>query len=450
METSMKRTFLGCGNGVEMGSERKVRTDEASVTQVGRWLVSILVGFLVGVAGMGLGAGGDVVASNLVSRSVELTAASAPGCGVPSEGQRVVLLVSGTEHEPRPALTDEAQAILREAAQSQDASDGRGARGSVAVVVSADGRWREVLPLTPRRADCRVEYGFQRTELIEENLARVSSSVSSLSATLPGLDLLAGLDQAVRGVSPGTLIVVSNGMGTEGGFDLRQVGFNEPPVDLVRQLQQRGLLDNLLRGWRVVFTGLGSTAGAQDPLTKPARDTLLSYWSAICVAAGGRCGIDDSPLPQVAPLGSAPMPDITVPGVSSAVGSDGRTTTKLTEAALGFAPDSAAISEATATGVLQGVAAKIAARATAEPGLPVEVRGFVADPPGSTASDRLLLANQRAAAVADRLAAMLTGLGVTVDLDAAGVGTPPGMTAMVHGAFDPVVAVQMRVVSITY
>ena len=229
-----------------------------------------------------------VVLLVLVSVACAPARSGPPDCGVPTDGQRVVVEVAGTSNDPRPTLTSRALDVLRAAAESDDARDGRGARGSIALVVSTDGTVRRPLPLTPRRDNCEVEHGLQRERLIHANLGQVLGAVATTSAATPGLDLLAGTDNAVRGLPSGTLIVVGNALGTAGGFDLRQVGWTTPPQDLVRQLDERGLLRDMLTGWRVLFIGVGEAVGAQLPLTKPTRDTLVGYLCAIVPSRGRR------------------------------------------------------------------------------------------------------------------------------------------------------------------
>jgi outer membrane protein OmpA-like peptidoglycan-associated protein len=377
-----------------------------------------------------------------------------PDCGQPTEGQIVVVLVSGTAHEPRPSLTSRAEQALRDAANSDDASDGRNSRGSVAVIASADGEPREVLPLTPRRANCAVEHGLQRPALIDENIERVRVAVASRAAVRPGLDLMEGIAEAVRGLDPALLIVLSSGMSTEGGFDLRQVGWDEDPSRLVAHLTQHGLLHDLLPGWRVLFTGLGETAGdSQPPLTKPVRDKLVDYWSAICTTAvrpGGSCAVDESPLDPVPPLATAESPVVDVPGVDMDWGSSGGpTTATLFDQVLGFGPDSAALSS-DARSVLRAITERIAIKLADHPDLTIGIRGYVADPPDSTPAGRERISEERARAVADFVAAELNGRGLSPVIDTAGAGTPPDMTAIVDGAFDEAIATQMRKVTITY
>lgn len=398
-----------------------------------------------------------VLVVTMLSLSVSAACASAPGqgagavlgapdCGVSTEGQRVLIEVSGTSHDPRASLTSRALEVLRAAAEAGDARNGRGAKGSVAVVVSTDGTVRQVLPLTPRRDNCEVEHGLQRERLVRANIDRVGAAVAAVSASAPGLDLLAATYNAVRGLPPGTLIVVSNDLSTNGGFDLRQVGWRLAAQDLVRQLNERGLLRDMLTGWRVLFIGVGETVGAQSPLTKPTRDTLVGYLCAIAGAAGAvACDVDQSPLAAAAAASTVPTPVVEIPGITSAVGPNGQVTTVLDDTVLGFTADSAELGP-DARAVLHAVAAQIAARSAGA----VTVRGYVADPPTSTPSGRQELSDRRSGVVADVLRVEMAALGVAAPIDAAGAGTPPGMSAMVSGSFDEEIAREMRKVTITY
>ena len=365
-------------------------------------------------------------------------------CGS-SDTVRVVVLVSGTASEPRPSLTPRAWGTMRGFAELPVPEDGT---GSAALVTSADGLTRRLLPLTPRRQNCEVEHGLQRARLVGENVDRVATTMSGITATGQGLDLLRAMDDAVRG-PPGVLIVTSSGLSTAGGFDLRKVGWQLEPQELVRQLNEQRLLTDMLAGWRVLLTGIGQTAGRQPPLTKPARDTLIDYICAIVVAAGGRCDVDANQLDAVAPVATTVMPIVDVPGIVSAVGPDGLTTMTLSDAVLGFAGDSATLSPQ-AHSTLQDIAAHMTSRPRTGSESTVIVRGYVADPPSSTAEGRRRLSEERAVAVARFLAAELARSGHSLRIDAAGIRTPPGMTAIVNGSFDEVTATRMRIVTVSY
>ncbi|MGH3910183.1 MAG: OmpA family protein, partial [Pseudonocardiaceae bacterium] len=301
-----------------------------------------------------------------------------------------------------------------------------------------------LLSLTPRRANGDVEHGRQRGLLIDDNLRQVGDTVTATTATRPGLDLLQGIDDAVAGSEHGVLVVVSNGLSTSGGFDLRQVGWNAEPDQIVAQLRERGLLPEL-SGWRVLFTGLGSTAGDQPPLPKPARDKLTAYWTAICEAAADSCEFDDTRFARTPPVPGPEMPVVPIPGVTSVTGPSGEVTTTLSDRVLGFAGNSAALSPA-AVDLLGETATRITAKAGGRPDAPVTVRGYTADPPGSTPEGRQQLSLDRARAVAHALAAA----GVTNKIVTVGGAAAPGMSAVVNGVFDEGIATAMRRVEITY
>jgi outer membrane protein OmpA-like peptidoglycan-associated protein len=361
-----------------------------------------------------------------------------------SSGDRVVVLVTGTVHEPRPMLTPLAQNELRAAAESKNVTDSFGGKGSVAVVATADDQLH-LLPLTPRRGDGAVEYGLQRTTLIENNLHQVAEMVDSVGATHPGLDLLKGIDDAVRGSGPGVLIVVSNGLSTSGGLDLRQVGWNADPAQIARQLRTRHLLPDLA-GWRVLFTGLGATIGEQPPMPKPTRDKLAAYWRAICEAAGALyCQFDDTRLDPKPPKATVETPLVKIPGVTSVTGPTGEITATLSDPVLGFAGDSAVLSPA-AQDLLREIALRVNVKLADQPDSTVTIHGYTADPPESGAEDRRRLSEDRARSVAAALAAN----GVTHQMNIIGHGAAPGTTAMRNGVFVEAIAEHMRRVAVTY
>lgn len=392
------------------------------------------------------------IAGRIVLPVLLLGLGQVAGCAVSAapdtaatSGDRVVIEVSGTAAEPRPSLTPAAVAVLEAAANSTDVSEANSQRSSVALLSSADGASEPPIMLTPRRSDGSVEHGLDRQKLVDRNVGTVVSAVGRMAAGRSGLDLLNGLVNAVRGVAPGTLIVVSNGLSTSGGLDLRQLGWQADPAAIARQLAGRDLLPNL-SGWRVLFTGLGATAGDQPPLPKPELDKLAGYWTAICRAAkADSCDVDQSRLPAAPPLATVATPSVPVPGVNSVVGPDGAASVTVSDATLGFAGNSAALS-ADARSLLLSLASTITARLADERSTVVVVRGYAADPPGSTDRGRTALALARANAVAG----VLLADGVTNHVSATGVGTEPGRTAMVNGRFDETTATAMRRVVITF
>ncbi|GHH54409.1 hypothetical protein GCM10017774_69440 [Lentzea cavernae] len=353
------------------------------------------------------------------------------------------MVATATAHEPRPSLTPRSAELLDTVAQSRNITDGRNGKSSVAVIASADGAVHETIVLTPRRANGAIEHGLQRDALIELNLTRVASAVSAIGARKP-VDLLEGTGNAVRGRTAGNLVIITSGLSTTGGFDLRQVGWNADPAVTAEQLRSRGLLPDLT-GWRVLFTGIGETAGAQPPLTIPSRERLTAYWTALCQAAGAAsCEIDESRVDHAPPNSDAPVPVVPVPGITSVTGPDGTERTTLLNDVLGFAGDSAELSPS-ARELMRQYAARVTAKLASRPDAVVTVRGYTADPPGSTEAGRQELSSRRAQVVAD---ALRDG-GVRHRIEHSGGGSAPGMTATATGTFDETIAGQMRRVEIT-
>ena len=228
----------------------------------------------------------------------------------------IVIAATATANEPAPALSLADVTLLQ--------TTGASSTAAVAFVVNpADGQAVQ-LALTPRRSDGQVEYGPRRPQLLAQNVSRVESQVSHEAATGP-FDLLNTMLAASRVSSPpATMLLLTSGVTTSGGFDLRQVSWAEPPDSAAAALKQRGLLPDL-HGWTVVFSGLGETDGRQPALPLPQQTTLASYWLAICHAAGAAaCRVDDSPRPVRGSYSTVPVPVVSVPAVQSIIGPHGQ------------------------------------------------------------------------------------------------------------------------------
>ena len=224
----------------------------------------------------------------------------------------IVIAATATANESAPALSSANVALLQ--------ATGESSTSAVAFVVNPANGQPAQLPLTPRRSDGQVEYGPRRPQLLAQNVSRVESQISNEAATGP-FDLLNTMLDASRVTSPpATMLLLTSGVTTSGGFDLRQVGWAEPPVSAAAALKQRGLLPDLA-GWTVIFSGLGETAGRQPALPLPQQTTLASYWLAICHAAGAAaCRVDDSPRPVRSSYSTVPVPIVPVPAVQSIIG----------------------------------------------------------------------------------------------------------------------------------
>ncbi|MGE5287133.1 MAG: OmpA family protein [Micromonosporaceae bacterium] len=234
-------------------------------------------------------------------------------CGRPPDRAKIFVVVgSGTRNEPAALLAPPDLATLSNAgATSSDA---------IAYVVDPTTGQPTKVSLTPRRPDGQVEHGPRRAQLLAENVSRVQWLLGREAADTP-FDLLSLMAAAIRVTStPGTIIVVSSGLSTAGGFDLRQVGWGADPRAMGAQLKDRGLLPRLA-GWHVVFSGLGDTAAPQPALPQPQRAELTAYWLAICRAAGAAsCRTDEVTRLDPPSRSTTPVPTVPVPAVRSVVG----------------------------------------------------------------------------------------------------------------------------------
>ena len=188
-----------------------------------------------------------------------------------------IITATQTANEPEGELSDSMQQML--------SSPGLTSSNAHAYVAFPGIPQPDVLPLTPYLPNGQVDWGPTRIPTLNANIAAIQQAVESHAARGP-FDLLETIAAAIKAVPPpATLIVISSGLSTAGGFDLRQVGWAANPSSIAAQLKARGLLPDLA-GYTVVFSGLGNTAGRQPALPLPQQTTLAKYWLAICQAAG--------------------------------------------------------------------------------------------------------------------------------------------------------------------
>lgn len=156
------------------------------------------------------------------------------GCGKNPVGtpDAVVVADSATANEPAPVLTNADRQLLNEV--GADSTDG------MAYVVNPNTGQPTALPLTPRRADGQVEYVQpRRDQLLDANVDHVQQALDHAAASGP-FDLLTDIAAAVRVTSrPATLLVISSGLTTAGGFNLTDVGWGASPRLVAAQLEPR-------------------------------------------------------------------------------------------------------------------------------------------------------------------------------------------------------------------
>ena len=350
-------------------------------------------------------------------------------CGTPQGRAKVFVIVgSGTRNEPAAVLAPpDLTALSHAVATSSDAT--------AYVVNPSTGQPTEV-SLTPRRPDGQVEYGPDRAQLLAGNLNRVQRLLGRQGADSP-FDLLSLVAAAVRVSSvPGTIIVVSSGLSTAGGFDLRQVGWGADPRAVSAQLKRSGLLPDLA-GWHVVFSGLGDTAAPQPALPLPQRAELTAYWMAICYAAGAAsCGTDEVTRLDPVSRSTTPVPIVPVPAVQPVVGPH-RWVGKIVPADTFFAFNSARLLPGA-----DSILGPLAARATSRH-LKVSITGYASPDGGSNAYNKAL-SLARAVSIQARLISL--GVPASEIVTVTGDGTA-GKTASAcyrNGHLDETICAQLR------
>jgi outer membrane protein OmpA-like peptidoglycan-associated protein len=356
-----------------------------------------------------------------------IVATSISACGPSPAPQTVIIAATATANEPAPMLSAGIVQMLHSA--------GAASSKATAYVVAPGTGQPTIIPLTPRRADGQVDFGPSRDQTLTANVAAVQRAVGQEAA--PGaFDLLTTIAGATRVASPpATLIVISSGLSTAGGLDMRQVGWDANPQAVAAQLKAHGLLPELA-GYRVMFSGLADTAGRQPALPLPQRTSLVSYWLAICRASGAAsCTVDDMTRPDPPAHSTIPVPVVPVPTVTSVRGPSG-VSVALPDSLL-FSLGSAMLLSS-ADSVLQPMAEQ-----ARNQHLQVSITGH-ASPDGGTASYNKALSTRRAIAVRNRLLAL--GLPADQIGTVTGVGTAgeSPSACLVQGQLDEAICGQMR------
>jgi outer membrane protein OmpA-like peptidoglycan-associated protein len=369
-----------------------------------------------------------VVSAAAVIAVAVTVAAAAPSAGFVSTslgGTKVVIAATATVNEPAPALSTGIVQMLQ--------SEGYASNWATTFVVDPVTEQPAAFSLTPYGDPFYVEYGSTRGQSLAADISAVQWTLGQEAASGP-LDLLATLDSATRVTSPpATLIVLSSGLSTAGGFDLRQVGWDASPRSIAAQLSAGRLLPDLA-GWSVVFSGLGDTAGRQPALPLPQQTKLTSYWDAICQASSAAsCKIDDTTRPRLPSHVTTPAPVIPIPAVTSAQGRGA--TTASVPATLLFDSNSADLIPAADT-----VLRPLAQRARSQH-LAVSITGYAS---GGSAAYSLALSARRANAVRNRLISL--GLPAAQITKVTGDGTAGQSrdVCLVHGQPDEAVCAQLR------
>lgn len=234
--------------------------------------------------------------------------ATAEGGACDQSDQRNLGIVAGnTGNAPAVAVSDAAKGQLEAVAKSN---------GSVTVVVPAG---------TPQAMGTTSLGSTAQDAVVCENdqrgkLAQITGYLGGLAAQTPQVDFLGAIDQASRnlGSNPLGVLVIGSGLQTTDPLDFAGSGLlYADPAQVVADLSARGLLPTGLKGVTVYWSGMGDTAGAQQPLTIPARSNLAAVWTAVVKAAGGTLSLLPEPASGAAATGLPTVTPVPVEAVAT-------------------------------------------------------------------------------------------------------------------------------------
>ncbi|ANF33503.1 hypothetical protein A0130_16450 [Leifsonia xyli] len=236
------------------------------------------------------------------------TPATASGEACDQSHKRNLGVVAGsTANAPAVALPASASSQLEAAGKTN---------GSVTVVVpSGTPQVMGTTALGSSAQDAIVCQNDQRTKLTQ-----ITSYIDGLKAAAPEVDFLGAIDQAARnlGSDPMGVIVVGSGLQTTDPLNFAGTGLlYADPAQVVADLTARNLLPSDLKGVTVYWSGMGDVAGAQQPLTVPARSNLEAIWSRVITAAGGTLSLLPEPASGTAAASLPAVTPVTVEAVAT-------------------------------------------------------------------------------------------------------------------------------------
>lgn len=236
------------------------------------------------------------------------TSATASGQACDQSAKRNLGVVAGsTANAPAVSLPASATRTLEAAGKTN---------GSVTVVVpSGTPQVMGTTALGSSAQDAIVCQNDQRTKLTQ-----ITSYIDGLKASAPEVDFLGAIDQAARdlGSNPMGVVVIGSGLQTTDPLNFAGTGLlYADPAQVVADLKARNLLPTDLKGVTVYWSGMGDTAGEQQPLTVPARSNLEAIWSAVIAAAGGTLSLLPEPASGSAPSGLPAVTPVAVEAVAT-------------------------------------------------------------------------------------------------------------------------------------
>ena len=258
----------------------------------------------------------------------------------------------------------------------------------------------DIFDMTPKLDNGTVLKIAVRAERVTaENLERVGQTINGGGGAEPGQAIFLGLEGLQLDTNE-PMYVVSSLLDTRAPLDMRRLGWDVPPQDIIADLKRSGELPALPAD--VTFI-VRPVAGAQEPLRQPQVEYREALWTAIAEASGAAETrfeyVDDGS----APASTEPAPVVPVPPPpTTPVPVDDESGTCVVDASAYFKADSDRLLDEVGTkAALAGCVAQIGSDSA------VKVVGHTAgaDPDNKFAEE---LSTKRAQAIAE----LLESLGV--------------------------------------
>lgn len=138
-------------------------------------------------------------------------------------------------------------------------------------------------------------------QIVKKSVNAVITECNAVKATEPEVDLLSGIQLAANSLqgmkaNEKSLIVYASGLTTKGLLNnLDGDLLNANPSSVVEQLKSMHAIP-ILKNTKVLWLGLGSTAGKQGKIPDSYKSKLQTLWTKILEAGGATVTFDSTPI----------------------------------------------------------------------------------------------------------------------------------------------------------
>lgn len=138
-------------------------------------------------------------------------------------------------------------------------------------------------------------------QIVKKSVNAVITECNAVQASEPEIDLLSGIQLAansLQGIKANekSLIVYASGLSTKGLLNnLNGDLLNAEPSSVVEQLNSMHAIP-VLKNTKVLWLGLGSTAGKQGKIPDSYKSKLQTLWTKILEAGGATVTFDSTPI----------------------------------------------------------------------------------------------------------------------------------------------------------